>query len=61
MTCLFTSNTSDHNARQETLVVMNEDLEHLCNHLQAKDGGPTWHKFMDHSTPTMYYQAWHRD
>ena len=40
---------------------MDEDLEHLCNLLQAKDGGPVWHKVMDCSTPTMYYQAWCRD
>ena len=40
---------------------MDEDLEHLCNPLQAKDGGPTWHKVMDCSNPTMYYQVWHCD
>ena len=40
---------------------MDEDLEHLCNPLQAKDGGPAWHQVMDHSTPTMYYQVWRRD
>lgn len=53
--------TSDHNAGQETLAVMDEDLEHLCNLLQVKDGGPAWHQVMDRSTPTMYYQAWRRD
>ena len=61
MACLCTSSTSDHNAGQETLVVMDEDLEHLCNILQAKDGGPAWHPVMDRSTPTMYYQDWHHD
>ena len=61
MTCLCTSSTSDHNAGQETMVVMDEDLEHLCNLLQAKYGGPTCHQVMDRSTPTMYYQAWCRD
>ena len=61
MTCLCTSSTSDHNKGQETLVFMDEDLENLCNLLHAKDGGPRWHQVMDHSTPTMYYQAWHRD
>ena len=40
---------------------MDEDLEHLCNFLQAIDGGPTWHQVMDCSTPTMYYQYWHHD
>ena len=40
---------------------MDEDLEHLCNILQSKDGGPAWHQVMDCSTPTMYFQAWHRD
>ena len=53
MTCFCTSNRSDHNARQETLVVMDEDLENLCNILQAKDGGPAWHQVMDRSTSTM--------
>ena len=61
MTCLCTSNTSDHNAGQETLAIMDEDLEHLCNLLQAKDGGLVCHKVMDRSTPTMYYQAWRHD
>ena len=61
MTCLCTSSTSDHIAGQETLAVMEENLEQLCNILQAKDGGPTWNQVMDRSTPTMYYQSWHRD
>lgn len=53
--------TSDHHAGQETLAVTDEDLEHLCNLLQVKDGGPAWHQVMDRSTPTMCYQAWRRD
>ena len=53
MPCLCTSSTSDHNSRQETLAVMDGDLDHLCNIFQAKDGGPTWHQVMDRSTPTM--------
>ena len=61
MTCFCTSSTSNHNAGQETLAVMDEDLEHLCNLWQAKYGGPAWYQVMDRSTPTMYYQAWRRD
>jgi hypothetical protein len=61
MTCLCASSTSDHHAGQETLAVTDEDLEHLCNLLQVKDGGPAWHQVMDRSTPTMCYQAWRRD
>ena len=57
----MSSSPYDHKAGQETLVIMDEDLEHLCNPLQAKDGGPAWHQVMDRSTPTMYYQAWRRD
>ena len=53
--------TSYHNAGHETLAVMDEDLEHLCNPLQAIEGGPSWHQVMDCSTPTMYYQAWSCD
>ncbi|KAL4362286.1 hypothetical protein GQ457_04G038080 [Hibiscus cannabinus] len=41
--------------------VTNEDLEHLCNLVEEKDGGPAWIHMMDCSTKTMYYQAWQRD
>ncbi|PIA34897.1 hypothetical protein AQUCO_03700275v1 [Aquilegia coerulea] len=49
-------------SQQETpLLVAREDLEHLCQLVEVKDGGPTWIQMMDRSTPTMSYQAWRRD
>ncbi|XP_058085885.1 uncharacterized protein LOC131233256 isoform X2 [Magnolia sinica] len=45
----------------EKLVVNNEDLEHLCQLVDAKDGGPAWQQMMDRTTLTMSYQAWRRD
>eukprot|EP00268_Persea_americana_P031491 TRINITY_DN3068_c0_g2_i3.p1 TRINITY_DN3068_c0_g2~~TRINITY_DN3068_c0_g2_i3.p1 ORF type:complete len:417 (-),score=75.64 TRINITY_DN3068_c0_g2_i3:340-1590(-) len=45
----------------EKLSVTTEDLEHLCELVEVKDGGPTWIQMMDRSTPTMSYQAWRRD
>ena len=46
MTCLCTSSTSDHIAGQETLDVMDEDLEHLCNvlktNMEALHGIKSW-------------------
>lgn len=42
-------------------LVSEEDLEHLYQLAEEKDGGPTWIHMMDRSTPTMGYQAWRRD
>ncbi|PON83664.1 START domain containing protein [Trema orientale] len=42
-------------------VISEEDLEHLCQLVEMKDGGPTWIEMMDRSIPTMYYKAWRRD
>ncbi|TQD98975.1 hypothetical protein C1H46_015445 [Malus baccata] len=41
--------------------VNNEDLRHICQLVEEKDGGPAWIHMMDRSTPTMRYQAWRRD
>ncbi|XP_060971105.1 uncharacterized protein LOC133037716 [Cannabis sativa] len=38
-----------------------EDLEHLFQLVEMKDGGPTWIPMMDRSNPTMSYKAWRRD
>ncbi|KAG6655285.1 uncharacterized protein LOC122311036 [Carya illinoinensis] len=42
-------------------VVTEEDLEHLCQLVEMKDGGPPWIQMMDRSTPSMSYKAWQRD
>ncbi|XP_041016122.1 uncharacterized protein LOC121258644 [Juglans microcarpa x Juglans regia] len=42
-------------------LVTEEDLEHLCELVEMKDGGPRWIEMMDRSTPNMSYQAWRRD
>ncbi|GMP70740.1 hypothetical protein CsSME_00029462 [Camellia sinensis var. sinensis] len=47
--------------KEQSVVVTEEDLEHLCNLVERKDGGPPWKHMMDHCTPTMSYQAWQRD
>lgn len=41
--------------------VTSEDVEHLCQLVEGRDGGPVWTQILDRSTPTMLYQAWHRD
>ncbi|MCL7026751.1 hypothetical protein MKW94_011440, partial [Papaver nudicaule] len=41
--------------------VTSEDAEHLCQLVEGRDGGPVWTQILDRSTPTMLYQAWHRD
>ncbi|KAJ6687431.1 PHOSPHATIDYLCHOLINE TRANSFER PROTEIN [Salix koriyanagi] len=41
--------------------VTEEDLEHLYQLVEVKDGGPTWMHMMDRSTSTMSYKAWRRD
>ncbi|KAF5947466.1 hypothetical protein HYC85_013423 [Camellia sinensis] len=47
--------------KEQSIVVTEEDLEHLCNLVERKDGGPPWKHMMDHCTPTMSYQSWQRD
>lgn len=45
----------------KSLLVRREDLEHLCQLVEGKDGGPAWQQMMDRSMPNMSYQAWRRD
>ncbi|MED6169130.1 hypothetical protein PIB30_018468 [Stylosanthes scabra] len=42
-------------------LVTEQDLKHLIQLVEEKDGGPAWIQMMDRSTPTMSYQAWRRD
>ena len=38
-----------------------EDLHHLCQLVEGKDGGLPWIQMMDKDTPNMSYQAWRRE
>ncbi|XP_061364051.1 uncharacterized protein LOC133307542 [Gastrolobium bilobum] len=52
----------DSSCSEETSdAVTMEDLHHLCQLVEEKDGGLPWIQMMDRSTPTMRYQAWHRE
>ncbi|KAE8708614.1 Detected protein of unknown function [Hibiscus syriacus] len=42
-------------------VVSEEDLKHLWQLVEMRDGGPTWIHMMGRSTPNMSYHAWRRD
>lgn len=46
---------------EKSSVVNVDDLKHLHNLVEEKDGGPAWIQMMDRSTPNMSYQAWRRD
>lgn len=46
---------------EESFVLPENDLKDLYQLVEMKDGGPSWIKMMDRSTPTMGYQAWRRD
>ncbi|CAL9008942.1 unnamed protein product [Prunus brigantina] len=46
---------------EKSNVVTEEDLDLLCTLVDMKDGGPTWIRMMERSTPTMNYQGWCRD
>ncbi|KAK1303423.1 hypothetical protein QJS10_CPB11g00560 [Acorus calamus] len=52
---------SSRESEREKLAVTEEDLEHLCQLVEVRDGGPTWLHMMDRTLPTMGYQAWRRD
>ncbi|KAF7816626.1 StAR-related lipid transfer protein 7, mitochondrial [Senna tora] len=52
-----TSATNEETANTVTL----EDLQHLWQLVEVKDGGPPWMQMMDRETPNMSYQAWRRD
>uniref|UniRef100_A0A7N0T8D2 START domain-containing protein n=1 Tax=Kalanchoe fedtschenkoi TaxID=63787 RepID=A0A7N0T8D2_KALFE len=41
--------------------VTDEDLQHLHDLVEMRDGGPPWVRMMDASAPDMRYQAWRRD
>ncbi|KAL8139045.1 hypothetical protein V2J09_005046 [Rumex salicifolius] len=45
----------------ETTCINEGELRHLRQLVEGKDGGPDWIHMMERSTPTMAYQAWHRD
>ncbi|KAL6175167.1 hypothetical protein ACLB2K_051810 [Fragaria x ananassa] len=47
--------------KEEPCSVTDEDLRHICQLVEEKDGGPAWIHMMNKSTPTMGYQAWRRD
>ncbi|XP_021816568.1 uncharacterized protein LOC110758907 [Prunus avium] len=53
--------SSSQNEREKSGLVTNQDLRHICQLVEEKDGGPAWIHMMDRSTPTMRYQAWRRD
>ncbi|KAL5567666.1 hypothetical protein UlMin_024241 [Ulmus minor] len=53
--------STSHNNEENSDIVTEEDLEHLCQLVEMKDGGPSWIEMMDRSTPTMSYKAWRRD
>lgn len=59
----YLSSASQLNEEQSNVasLVTEEDLEHLYQLVETKDGGPTWIHMMDRSTPRMSYQAWRRD
>ncbi|KAJ8768871.1 hypothetical protein K2173_023866 [Erythroxylum novogranatense] len=42
-------------------LVTEEDLKHLYQLVEVKDGGPTWMRMMDCSNPSIVYQAWRRE
>lgn len=45
-------------AEKEQHVVTENDLEHLLQLLERKDGEIEWQTLMEKSTPNMTYQAW---
>ncbi|KAH7521016.1 hypothetical protein JRO89_XSUnG0131300 [Xanthoceras sorbifolium] len=53
--------SSSKSTKENSVVVAEDDLEHICRLVEVKDGGPAWIHMMDRSTPTMSYQAWRRD
>uniref|UniRef100_A0A5B7AW92 START domain-containing protein n=1 Tax=Davidia involucrata TaxID=16924 RepID=A0A5B7AW92_DAVIN len=55
------SDCSSSQLKREGSVVTVDDIEHLCQLVEEKDGGPAWIQMMQRSTPNMYYQAWRRD
>ncbi|KAF6159621.1 hypothetical protein GIB67_034583 [Kingdonia uniflora] len=48
-------------SNENQLAVTEDDLDHLSQLVEVKDGGPAWIHMMDRSAPNMSYQAWRRD
>ncbi|KAJ4722607.1 StAR-related lipid transfer protein like [Melia azedarach] len=48
-------------AEREQDVVTENDLEHLLQLLEKKDGEMEWQSIMERSTPNMTYQAWRHE
>ncbi|KAI3867229.1 hypothetical protein MKW98_001663 [Papaver atlanticum] len=53
--------SSDSPEPGKSIAVTSEDVEHLCQLVEGRDGGRPWTQILDRHTPTMLYQAWHRD
>lgn len=53
--------SSSESRKEDSVVVTDEDLKHLCHLVERKDGGPSWKHVFDRSTHDMSYQAWQRD
>ncbi|KAJ1382031.1 START-like domain superfamily [Sesbania bispinosa] len=60
MKCDTSSSTSNPSEETPDTVTM-EDLHHLCQLVEEKDGGLPWIHMMDRATPTMGYKAWRRE
>lgn len=61
LTAEFLLASSSQLKTENSVLVAEDDLEHLCQLVEVKDGGPAWIQMMDRSTPTMSYKAWRRD
>lgn len=61
MNQFFGSGSCSQIEKEESCSVTDEDLRHICQLVEEKDGGPAWIHMMNKSTPTMGYQAWRRD
>lgn len=57
---LFIDSSSE-SRKEDSVVVTDEDLKHLCHLVERKDGGPSWKHVFDRTTHDMSYQAWQRD
>ncbi|XP_019435391.1 PREDICTED: uncharacterized protein LOC109341872 isoform X2 [Lupinus angustifolius] len=60
MKCDGSSSTLNSNEDISNTCTM-EDLHHLYQLVEEKDGGLPWIQMMDRATPTMSYQAWRRE
>lgn len=46
---------------QECCKLDEDDLKVLVSHINETNGCPPWKLMMEHSTPSLTYQAWYRD